>query len=161
MKLLYLAERRALERFCTPITGSTLVSMKHGPVLSEAYDSLRHKRTDAASQAVGFEPWNEATKTGNYFWLANAVEPGKHLSRAHLSVVEGVWAEYGKVAQTKTGKWWLKRLTHMFPEWDKEMEGKPGRTDLPWVRVFEIGLNNDPDTARLRAEEIEDYLHSA
>jgi uncharacterized phage-associated protein len=43
IKLLYLIDRKALEKWGKPITGDTYFSMKHGPVLSNVLDHITHE----------------------------------------------------------------------------------------------------------------------
>ena len=53
-KMLYLAERESFKQYAEPLTGDTLVSMKHGPVLSNTLDLMNGfaKPDDAA-------PWDQ------------------------------------------------------------------------------------------------------
>lgn len=42
LKVLYLADRKALIETGCPITGDRIVNMNNGPVLSEVYDCIKH-----------------------------------------------------------------------------------------------------------------------
>jgi len=41
IKLLYLAERKAVSKWAEPISGDHFVSMPHGPVLSQTYELIK------------------------------------------------------------------------------------------------------------------------
>jgi len=59
LKLLYLADRRAMQTCASPMTGSSIVNMKNGPVLSEVYDCIKgsgqHCFWDAHIATDGFD----------------------------------------------------------------------------------------------------------
>ena len=48
LKMLYIADRLALERMEQPITGDHYVSMDYGPVLSGVYNLIKGKPVDNA-----------------------------------------------------------------------------------------------------------------
>ena len=71
MKLMYLAERESLVKYGEPITGDVLVSMKHGPVLSNTLD---HINGFIDSEEGGWESWISA-RAGHQLGLQPAHNP--------------------------------------------------------------------------------------
>ena len=54
LKLMYMAERHSLEHYGEPLTGDSLVSMEHGPVLSR---TLNHINGAVPSIQGGWDSW--------------------------------------------------------------------------------------------------------
>jgi uncharacterized phage-associated protein len=109
MKLMYLADRLAIERFDGPITFDYYVSMDKGPVLSNTLNIIRFP-PEPESGRVG-EHWAERIVTKGYD--VELAKPSEHLlSEAEEQVVDDVFAEYGHL-----GKWELVEMTHRLPEW--------------------------------------------
>lgn len=109
MKLLYLAERASLQHFGEPLTGDSLVSMPHGPVLSRTYDQM--KGSVAATEG-GWDTW-VADKSDNFLALKDPSmirDPLIDLLALSDSDVESlstVWDEFGH-----WDKWDLVKYTH-------------------------------------------------
>lgn len=110
-KLVYLADRRNLEKYEFPITWDNLVAMDHGPVNSITLDCVKgmYDRvavweefvTDRASYQVG------AQKS---FSLADFDE----LSDAELGTLEETWGQFGTMSKYQIRDW-----THEnCPEWE-------------------------------------------
>ncbi|MFD1610855.1 Panacea domain-containing protein [Sphingomonas tabacisoli] len=110
-KLLYLADRKNLQKYDFPITWDNLVSMDHGPVNSITYDCINGMRaanedweefiTDRAAYSVGI------TKPIN-------VDQLDQLSDAEVETLEETWAEFGHMT-----KWQIRDWTHAnCPEWE-------------------------------------------
>ncbi len=55
LALLYLADRKCLERTGRPIIGGRLAAMKHGPIHSEVYDLIKGGGSDQAEWSRHFE----------------------------------------------------------------------------------------------------------
>ena len=112
MKLLYIADRESYRRRGSPITGDTMVSMPHGPVLSRTLDLMRGAANSPPSG------WARYVRRVNQHavTLADGVSEetflGK-LSQAERWIIDGVWEQYGRMSQ-----WELRDLTHEFPEWE-------------------------------------------
>jgi uncharacterized phage-associated protein len=132
MKLLYLAERLSLQRYGEPITGDSLVSMPHGPVLSMTYD---HINGAARSVYGGWDSWI-TDRSGHRVSLA---DPSRirspeqdllRLSDSDLEVLTFIWEEFGHL-----GQWELVFHTHSTacPEWeDPEGSSRP----ISYERLF-------------------------
>lgn len=107
LKLMYLADRRHLEKHNHPITGDRAVSMKHGPVLSEAYRQIRepdHRQAEWA-RTIAIEQYRARL-------VAERANVGR-LSRAEIATLREVREEYQYL-----GTWDLVELLHdTLPEW--------------------------------------------
>lgn len=109
IKLLYLADRRALTRWGRPITFARAVSMKHGPVLSEVLDLINEGNPPGTRSL-----WNGAVSTpANYEVRLNRHCPADDLSDAEEAVLAEVFGEFGGLEP-----WALVDLLHRtLPEW--------------------------------------------
>lgn len=121
LKLLYLADRLSLEKLGRPITGDQLVSMKHGPVLSQTYDFI--KDTVSESETAAGRWWQRTVgRAGRYRLRLIGTADALALSEAEAQIVAAVFQTYGS-----TEKWALRDHTHAaLPEWDD-----PGESSNP------------------------------
>jgi uncharacterized phage-associated protein len=140
MKLLYLAERRSLQRYNEPITGDSLVSMPHGPVLSMTYDHI-----NGAVQSVpgGWDSWiadraEHRVSLADPSMIRSPEQDLLRLSETDLEILQEVWSEFGHL-----GQWELVDYTHSnaCPEWeDPEGSSKP----IPYSTLFRLmGYSED------------------
>ncbi|MEK7765291.1 MAG: Panacea domain-containing protein [bacterium] len=108
IKLLYLADRDALLKVGYPITGGHLVSLPHGPVLSQVLDLI-----NMPSQVE--TPWFEYISSPERYHVSLKVaEPETdELSEFEMETLRKVHERYGSMDQ-----WQLRDLTHTLPEWD-------------------------------------------
>lgn len=108
LKLLYLADRKALLELGRPITFDRYVSMKHGPVLSQTYDLM------VAEEAPGEHSyWREyISEPHDYDVQLRGHAPRGALSPAQEEVLDAVFEEFGHM-----DKWKLVNVTHKLPEW--------------------------------------------
>jgi uncharacterized phage-associated protein len=110
MKLLYLVDREALIRLGRPVTGDTVVAMKHGPVLSRVYDLVSHKK-----QGFPASHWHQfIPRPGRYVYtvrFSGLTDPAC-LSEAETAVIDDVFAQY-----RDKDEWELVAFTHALPEW--------------------------------------------
>jgi uncharacterized phage-associated protein len=111
IKLLYLADRKALLEYGQPITGSRMVSMAKGPVLSAVLDLINwgRKRNEPS-------PWLEfiSEPIGYDVAVANGItlEDLDLLSDDERRILDEIDQEFGRI-----DKWSLVDLTHRLPEW--------------------------------------------
>lgn len=108
LKMLYIADRLALECMEQPITGDRYVSMDYGPVLSGVYDLLKGKSVDDALPL-----WSKfiSPRQNNYVSLLN--DPGdKDLSEAEEEIIQQVYRAFGHLDPFEVAEW-----THDLPEW--------------------------------------------
>lgn len=122
MKLLYLTERYSFKKFHRPLIGDSLVSMKHGPVLSITYNfmngAVRHQDfwnewiSDRSEHEVGLKDKS----------LIRSVDDLLELSDNDVALLEDVWDHFGHFS-----RWELVDWTHAnCAEWDD-----PGTSSFP------------------------------
>jgi uncharacterized phage-associated protein len=129
VKLIYLANRRAMERYDYPLFDDYLYSMDHGPVNSTVYDYINGARQDA-------EDWEEfvTSRSGHNVGLRPKARTNSgidELSDADLGVLNKIWDRFGEMDQ-----WELVKYTHRnCPEWEN-----PHGTSvsIPYERVFKM-----------------------
>ena len=110
IKLLYLADRKALATRGRPITGDRMVSMPHGPVLSMIYDEIKLGNIEGLNQ-----PWYEylAERQGNEIALIKTNFPVGELSQFERDILADTFAQYAHL-----GPAGLRQLTHALPEYE-------------------------------------------
>lgn len=153
IKLLYLADRRALLKFGRPITFDWYVSMPHGPVLSFTLD-----RINDSAPPDGSSYWHRFISERRDHEVALLGEaPRDQLSPAEEQLIEEVWREFGKLNQ-----WELRDYSHSLPEWRD-----PRGSSLPIeIRDILLGEGFSEDEAHevletLNAEEFAARLTDA
>lgn len=112
MKLLYLSDREAVRILGWPMSGDGLVSMPHGPVLSQ---TLNLMDGDVESQPGGWEEWI-SDKENHELSLRKPLDLSSldELAPAEIDVLKKVWSVFGTM-----GKWEIRDWTHNHcPEWD-------------------------------------------
>lgn len=117
MKLMYLSEREFLVRYGERLTGDRLVSMKHGPVLSETYDLFK-----IGSQSPEWNDWIAGESNFELsFKKMDKVDPLDPLelfdclSVAEKDLLDEIYSKYGDLT-----RWQIRDLTHTkdcCPEW--------------------------------------------
>lgn len=134
IKLLYIAERRALLRWGRPITFDWYVSMPHGPVLSFTLDKINQQATPGAESY-----WHQhiSERRNHEVCLRNPEDiPNDQLSPAEEALLDEVYDAFGKMNQ-----WELRDYSHALPEWQD-----PNGSRLP-IRIEDIllseGLSDD------------------
>jgi len=121
LKMLYIAERRALQRWGRSITWDRFVSMDNGPVLSRTYNLMSGSDRSA-------EIWDRhiSDRSNHKISIAEPLDPQK-LSLAELKLLDEVFHEFGHVPRFDVCD-----HTHKFPEW-KDPDG----SSLP-IEISEI-----------------------
>lgn len=117
MKLMYLSERDFLVRYGESLTGDRLVSMKHGPVLSETYDlfKLGEQSPEWNEWIAGESNFELSFKKMNEVDKSDPLDLFDCLSRAEVEIFDEVFEKYGHL-----DRWQLRDLTHTkecCPEW--------------------------------------------
>lgn len=112
VKLLYLADREAIESFGAPISYDKMVSMPHGPALSTALDlvhgDINGRTADEWSQWIG-ESRHHQVALNRQASRASLDQ----LSDQNIAILEKVWADFGHM-----DKWQIRDYTHEhLPEW--------------------------------------------
>lgn len=126
IKWLYLAERRSYELYGEPMIGDRMLSMEHGPVLSNTLylvENPRHARRregvwekNIAVEKSGRHQYMLLTKDSDYTGESSF----RHLSRAEEKILGGVWQDYSCMSAQQ-----LETLLHSskFPEWQWDNQG--------------------------------------
>lgn len=113
LKLLYLADRRAMELSGFPITGDDPYAMKHGPVLSKTYDLIKGS-TRQADLIHDLPNWKQWIRTVNDYQVQLAADPGhRKLSRFERRILIDISQRY-----SGQDVWELvSHLHETLPEW--------------------------------------------
>lgn len=141
VKLIYLADRLALETFEHPILEDKFVSMDHGPVNSITLNYVNGMSDDR-------EEWAEfiSDRTGHLIALSNPelkVHDLDELSPAELKVLNLIWERHGKMSQFE-----VRDFTHRnCPEWE---DPKGSSEPIPLERIFKF--LGKKDSAQLAAQ---------
>jgi uncharacterized phage-associated protein len=141
IKLLYLADREALNRWGFNITTDRYVSMEHGPVVSNIYNLVTIDEKDSAFWSHYITP-----PLGTYEVALQSDEiPEMQLSRAEENLLAEIFAQYGT-----WDRWRLRDFTHSLPEWQD-----PGTSSLP-ISVREI-LKAQGQSDQEATDNLSDY----
>jgi uncharacterized phage-associated protein len=108
VKLLYFADREALIRLESPITGDRFFLLPRGPVLSRILDLIRNGPIDENDA-----PWFDVVSPPSGYDVTVKGKPVENaLSGAEERILSHVFEQYGH-------KTWqeLSRVTHDLPEW--------------------------------------------
>ncbi len=149
VKLIYLADRKYMERYDTTILNDRFVSMNYGPVNSttlnyingcqEDHDNWECMISDRAGHEVGLScpDISEDDLTA--------------LSDAEIGVLSEIWLQFGHMDRFEIAEW-----THdNCPEWeDPEWSSTP----IPFARIFgALGKTNGRELAQqIEAERVLD-----
>jgi uncharacterized phage-associated protein len=148
IKLLYLADRKALSRRGRPITGDRFVSMPHGPVLSRIYDEIQWGERPGQDQ-LWYQYLTE--RQGHNVGLRQANLAVDELSEFERQVLEETHQEYGRF-----GPWQLREITHNLPEYQD-----PAGSSLPIDPVIilrEAGWSDEDIQEALMSSREERFL---
>jgi hypothetical protein len=119
IKMLYIADRKALVQWHRPITGDKFWSLENGPILSRIYDLIRG-RVGGPEMDVWQAVFNP--REGDTVSLKEGVKPNvKPLSRREK---EALAEAHAKIQPLSIGA--VIDLVHTFPEWKD-----PGKSSLP------------------------------
>jgi len=141
VKLIYLADRLAMERFESPILKDKFVSMDHGPVNSITLNFIN-------GLAEERQEWNElvTARHGHFVGVRNPhreLNEVDELSMAELRILAETWDRFGYMSPFE-----LRDYTHQHcPEWeDPHGSSEP----IPVERIFKF--LGKPESATLAAE---------
>ena len=147
LKLMYLADRKALLEHGRPITYDRFVSMDHGPVLSQTYNLIV-----AEESPEEHSYWRQfISEPANYEVSLLHDAPNGELSRAQEDVLESVFAEFGHMS-----RWDLVTFCHTLPEW---VDPKGSSNPIALSDVLRAGgMEADDVDAVVEALSAEDAL---
>ena len=132
LKLIYLADREALDREGHSISTDRWVSMKHGPVPIQTY-TLIHQEDDPDLHPV----WNQYIENqADYCTGLKKNKKIKCLSEAERAIAKDVWKQYGHLPTW--GANGIVEHTHRLPEWENPAEDPhgPQATPIPVRRIL-------------------------
>lgn len=119
IKMLYMAERKALLEWHRPITGDALWSLENGPILSRIYDLIRGK-IGGPEREVWRTVFNP--RQGDTVSLKQGARlDTKPLSRREMGALEEA---YRQIQPLSIGQ--VIEFMHKFPEWKD-----PGKSSIP------------------------------
>lgn len=138
LKMLYIADRIALERMEQPITGDDFVSMKYGPVLSGVYDLIKGNEVNDALPI-----WQKFISRKNENYVVLLAEPEiEELCEEEEDIIKEVYQKFGHIDPFAVAEW-----THNFDEWqDPKIFNK---------KVIPISINDILKNVGKTEEEIE------
>lgn len=115
LKMLYIADRKALERMDETITGDSAYSMAYGPVLSATYDLIKgndiDKRQSIWNKHISKRFAMNHKEKKNYVKLIEMPLIQK-LCEEEEEILTEVYKEFGQLDPFTVAKW-----THSLPEW--------------------------------------------
>jgi uncharacterized phage-associated protein len=124
LKLLYIADREALQETGRPITCDAAVAMRHGPVLTRLYDIMKGEHVNS--------PEFDRHVEQQGYQLTLVGDPGKdRLNRFEIRKLRALSERYRDM-----GDWDLAEETHGFPEWKRNDPGDSSRP-IPFEHVLE------------------------
>lgn len=155
MKLLYLSDREAIRAFGWSISDDRLVSMPHGPVLSQ---TLNLMDGDVESQSGGWETWI-SDKENHELSLNQPLDMATldELAPAEIDVLKAVWDKFGAM-----GRWEIRDWTHLnCAEWkDPKGSSYPIQYDVLASALGYDDASAKALAAQLQAEQEIDRLFS-
>ncbi len=129
LKLLYIADREALQERGVPIVGGLMVAMDHGPLHSEIYDLIKGSHAKEAE-------WSTViASSGNTVSLKS--DPGRQdLSPYEIDKLNDVSERFKNI-----DTWALSELTHEFDEWRQSFEKGTSRPISPEKLLTALGFD--------------------
>ena len=91
IKFLYLADREALLKWGTPITGDDYISMRWGPVLSQTHDLITEEMPENEAAA---SVWKKHIHRKEYDAVLQADPGNDELSEADEELISGVFDQF-------------------------------------------------------------------
>ena len=109
IKILYLADRKALVCRGKPITGDNMVSMPHGPVLSRIYDLIKMGEEEEEER----NPWYDYLTESQAYQVSLRENQfvTDELSDFEQEILRETYEEYGHI-----NRYALRDMTHDLPE---------------------------------------------
>lgn len=151
IKLLYLADRAAMNSYGAPISGDSFYSLPNGPILSRTLNLMAGV---VESEPQGWETWI-SDKAEHQVSLRQdfSFDDLDYLSPADLDVLNSVWETFGGMT-----RWQLVEYTHSenCPEWEN-----PNGSSAPisHLKLFAALGKSNEDAAMLASDiEAEKYI---
>ena len=146
MKLLYLAERESIKRYHSPLLWDCMVSMPHGPVLSQTLDYINGH---LESSPDGWEDWISDRENHEVSLKKDITEDDlTALSQADIELLNDIWQRFGHMSSWELRKWTHKNCH----EWE---DPKGSAFPIPYERLLKV-LGFDQDTSKNIIQHIEE-----
>jgi uncharacterized phage-associated protein len=142
LKLMYLADRKALLEQGAPISDDEYFALENGPILSTVMDIIKargHAKRDFWTKHIS-EPCAYDVE------LLKPAGVGR-LSKTEESIIASIYAKHGSESV-----WSLVRLTHTFPEWKKCKPLKGKRKKIPLDYILHAGKKTQPEIEAIKRE---------
>jgi len=108
LKMLYIADRIALDHMEQPITGDSSFSLDYGPVLSGVYDLIEGKPVYDALPL-----WKKFISSDTDYNVSLLADPSNaHLCEEEEEIIQTVYRTFGHIDPFLVAEW-----THDLPEW--------------------------------------------
>lgn len=120
LKLLYIANRRAINELGRPILRGPVVAMKHGPVHSAVFDLIKENHVDADRWATFIR------RDGPRNLHLVKQPPLGTLSKLEIEILQTVFDDLSGMEDYE-----IVDLTHSFPEWENNYPNKSESTSRP------------------------------
>ncbi len=141
IKLLYLADRKALEEWARPISSDRYVAMKNGPVLSRVLNLIRSRVVDVPG------PWRHLISPPDDYTVSLVTDeppPGGELSKAEERLIDNMFAEHGSADRFD-----LVDFVHECPEWS---DPKGGAAPIAYGDVLRAVGKSEDEIDRIESE---------
>jgi uncharacterized phage-associated protein len=150
IKLLYFADREALDAFGHPITGDRYVSMKHGPVLSATYNLVKRVIFRRVPPVTSNETlWEEHIEGVGRYSVRLKKHPGVGvLSEAEIGVLMQVFQRY-----RVRDMWSLRDEAHALPEWEDPGESA---VEIPVEEILQVLGKSEIEINVIRQRALEE-----
>lgn len=146
IKLLYLADRAAMNSYGAPISGDSYYSLRNGPILSRTLNLMAGV---IESEPQGWETWI-SDKAEHQVSLRQDFNFGDldYLSPADIDILDNVWQEFGAM-----NRWQLVEYTHSSncAEWENPNGSSAVITPF---KIFSA-LGRSKEEAAILASDIE------
>ncbi len=144
VKLLYFADRKALEFYEHPITYDSYASLPRGPILSSTLNLAKGSYPNS-------DYWDEHIElVGKAVKIRGAYPKLKKLSPADVKLLKEIYAELGKYDQFQ-----LAKISETLPEW-KDPKGSSNPIELDEL-LKKLDYAND-DVERIASEIQDKYI---
>jgi len=150
LKLVYLLDRRSIERRGIPVVGGSYFSLPNGPITSELLDLVNAGRLAGADDCR----WEEFISDRQDHEVGLRGEaPCDHLSQSEMDLVDEIYGDFGGMDQ-----WQIRDWTH--EHCDEWTPLEQGRDSIPLERVAEAIGKNEDEIRVMREEAAEQvFMH--